>query len=301
MSMPTSAELVGRAIDLAPVIGARALECEQLGRLPDESYEDFRAAGFYRILQPKIHGGYEMDLTTLWDVSREIGRGGCCSSAWVLSILAIHNFYLGYYHPQAQQDIWGEDDNNQTCTPFNPSGKVKKVAGGIEISDGRWTFASGCDHARFALVGVLVKQDDSAEPEFIQCVIPQGDFEIDHDSWHVAGLKGTGSKDITIDVCFVPEHRMFSLTKVSQGIAPGREVNTGPLYRQPFFPASICSLVAPACGAALGAIDAFREKLRTRVIVFGGGAPVAPACPCFSLAIFLPTARTSPMHLHFNM
>ena len=49
-------------------------------------------------------------------------------------------------------------------------------------------------------------------------------------------------------------------------------MNTGPLYRQPFFPASICSLVAPACGAALGAIDAFREKLRTRVIVFAGGA-----------------------------
>ena len=269
--IPSREELVGRARELAPEIGARAVQCEQLQRMPDENHAAFLEAGFYRILQPKRYGGYEMDLMTLWDVSREIGRGGCTSSAWVLSILAIHNFYLGYYDDRAQKDIWGEDDNHQTCTPFNPSGKTRKVAGGIELTDGRWTFASGCDHAEFALVGALVDQGEGGPPEFFQCVVHKDDFIIDHDSWNVAGLKGTGSKDLTIDSVFVPDHRMFSLTKVAQDIAPGHAVNTGPLYRQPFFPASICSLVAPAQGAALCALDHYRERLQTRVLAFTTG------------------------------
>ncbi len=53
MANPTSVELVQRAKDMAPTIAERALNCEQIGQLPDETYEDFRAAGFYRIVQPK--------------------------------------------------------------------------------------------------------------------------------------------------------------------------------------------------------------------------------------------------------
>ena len=269
--IPSAEELIGRARDLAPVIAKRAVECEHLGRLPDASFADFRDAGFFRILQPKRFGGYEHDMYTLLEVTREIGRSGCCSSAWVLAILAIHNFYLGYFPPQAQQDIWGEDEDTQTCTPFVPSGTVTQVAGGIEIRDGRWTFASGCDHSRFALVGVLVPDAAGGPPEYFQCVVPKGDFVIHHDSWDVVALKGTGSKDISIEHCFVPTHRMFSLTKVSQDIAPGREINTGPLYRQPFFPASVCSLIAPAWGAAQAALDGFEERMKSRMMVFGGG------------------------------
>ncbi len=274
MAVPTSEELVQRARDMAPTIAARAQECEQIGRMPDQSYEDFREAGFYRIVQPKAFGGYELDLMTLFDVSKEIARAGCASSAWVVSILAIHNYYLGYFHPKAQEFIWGEDDNNQTCTPFNPSGEVTKVTGGIEIRGGRWTFASGVDHSRFALLGVLIDHEDGNPPEFCQCVIPAADFNIDHDSWDVAGLKGSGSKDITLDEVFVPDELIFSLTKVTQGYAPGRELNTGPLYKQSFFPPSLCTLVAPACGAALGALEAFKEKTRTRTLVFGAGQQI---------------------------
>lgn len=270
-TIPTAAELIGRARDLAPVIARRALECERLGRLPDDSFADFRDAGFYRILQPKRFGGYEHDMYTLLEVTREIGRSGCCSSAWVLAILAIHNFYLGYFPPRAQEDIWGEDQDTQTCTPFVPAGTVTKVAGGIEIRDGRWSFASGCDHSRFALLGVLVPDDAGGPPEYFQCAVPVGDYQIDHASWDVVALKGTGSKDITVSECFVPTHRMFSLSKVAQDIAPGREINTGPLYRQPFFAASVCSLIAPAWGAAQAAVDTYEQRLQSRMMVFGAG------------------------------
>lgn len=270
-AIPTAAELVGRARELAPVVARRALECERLGRLPDESFADFRDAGFYRILQPKRFGGYEHDMYTLLEVTREIGRSGCCSSAWVLAILAIHNFYLGYFPPKAQEDIWGEDQDTQTCTPFVPAGTVTKVTGGIEIRDGRWPFASGCDHSRFALLGVLVPDDTGGPPDYVQCVVPREEFTIHHDSWDVVALKGTGSKDVSVEHCFVPAHRIFSLSKVAQDIAPGRQINTGPLYRLPFFAGSVCSLIAPAWGAAQAALDAFTERSKNRVMVFGAG------------------------------
>jgi 3-hydroxy-9,10-secoandrosta-1,3,5(10)-triene-9,17-dione monooxygenase len=64
---------------------------------------------------------------------------------------------------------------------------------------------------------------------------------------------------------------MFSLTKVAQDIAPGREINTGPLYRHPFFAASVCSLIAPAWGAAQAAVDAYEDRLTSRMMVFGAG------------------------------
>lgn len=274
MSQPSVAEIIQRAKDLAPVMAERAQECEKLGRLPDSSFADFRDAGFFRISQPKIHGGYEMDLRVMYEVSRELARGGCASSAWVMSILAIHNFYLGYFPPTAQEYIWGDDQDAQTCTPFNPAGTVKKVAGGIELSNGRWPFASGTDHAKYALVGVLIESAEGSPPDFCQCVVPRGDFAIDHDSWNVAGLKGTGSKDITIEGCFIPYSRICNLTQVIQGNAPGREVNTGALYKQDFFAPSACTLVAPAAGAAQCMLDQFAEKLGSRVLVFGAGNQV---------------------------
>jgi alkylation response protein AidB-like acyl-CoA dehydrogenase len=122
-----------------------------------------------------------------------------------------------------------------------------------------------------ALVGVLVPDAAGGPPEYFQCVVPRADFVIHHDSWDVVALKGTGSKDISIEHCFVPTHRMFSLTRVAQGYAPGREINPGPLYRQPFFAASVCSLIAPAWGAALAALDGFEARLQSRMMVFGGG------------------------------
>ncbi len=271
MSQPSPEEIIQRARDMAPAMAQRAEECEDIGRLPDESFNDFRDAGFFRISQPKIHGGYEMDLRVMYEVSRELARGGCASSAWVMSILAIHNYYLGYFPASAQEYVWRDNQDAQTCTPFNPAGTVKKVTGGIELSNGRWPFASGSDHASYALVGVLIESDDGSPPEFCQCVVPTSDFALDHDSWNVAGLKGTGSKDVVIEHCYIPYERICSLTQVVAGNAPGREVNTSSLYKQDFFAPSACTLVAPACGAAQCMLDQFAEKLGSRVLVFGAG------------------------------
>ena len=50
--------LVERARALGPTLRARAAETESLRHIPEATEADFRAAGFYRALQPRQYGGY---------------------------------------------------------------------------------------------------------------------------------------------------------------------------------------------------------------------------------------------------
>ena len=57
---------------------------------------------------------------------------------------------------------------------------------------------------------------------------------MEQESWRVAGLAGTGSKDVLVADAFVPEYRTHSSTQVHEHADPGRVVNDRPLYRLPW-------------------------------------------------------------------
>ena len=124
---------------------------------------------------------------------------------------------------------------------------------------------------------------------------PRRDFSIDHDSWNVTGLAGTGSKDLVVPGAFVPEHRTHSIVDVHHGRDPGFAVNDRPYFRLPWRLVFAYTIAAPAIGAALGAIDAFIDNNRMRVSAYGG-PPVAmdPAVnrPLARALIAIDTART---------
>ena len=61
VSAPTIAELATRAEALLPRLRERAAGAEEQRRVPDETIEDFRQAGFFRLFQPGRYGGYELD------------------------------------------------------------------------------------------------------------------------------------------------------------------------------------------------------------------------------------------------
>ncbi len=83
-------------------------------------------AGFFKILQPKQYGGFEMDPHTFSEVQLRIAQG-CMSTAWVLVLLVFILFQLALYDEKAQQEVWGEDDNTLVSSSYAPMGQVTPV------------------------------------------------------------------------------------------------------------------------------------------------------------------------------
>lgn len=261
----TPESYLGRVRDLLPVLRERAADAERLRRLPDETFNDFQEAGLFRALQPKRYGGYELDPAVFYQAVMEVGTV-CGSSAWILGVIGVHNWHLAIFPPQAQEDVWGEDTSVQLSTSLAPTGTVERVDGGFRLS-GRWSFSSGCDFCQWAVLGGLAPQaEGSGPPDARVFLVPRSDYVID-DNWHVMGLCATGSKDIVVEGAFVPEYRSHSYQDAFHLKHPGTAINSAPLYRLPFGLVFANGITAPAIGAALGALDAFREQSRKRINV----------------------------------
>ena len=101
-----------------------------------------------------------------------------------------------------------------------PRGTGRPVAGGYVVS-GRWGFSSGILHADWVIGGFPAPDDPARVMVF---VAPKADADV-IDTWHVAGLRGTGSLDFRLSDVFVPA----SMTYVRGGPA----VRGGALFRQP--------------------------------------------------------------------
>jgi 3-hydroxy-9,10-secoandrosta-1,3,5(10)-triene-9,17-dione monooxygenase len=254
---------IDRVRSLLPALRERAPHAEQLRRLPDDTFEDFQEAGLFRALQPKRYGGYELDPGTFYQAVMEVGTV-CGSSAWILGVIGVHNWHLAIFPPQAQEDVWGEDTSIQLSTSLAPTGTVERVDGGFRLK-GRWSFSSGCDFCHWAVLGALVPPAEKGQPPDARVfLVPRRDYAID-DNWHVMGLCATGSKDLVVDDAFVPEYRTHSYLEAFHLRHPGTAVNDAPLYRLPFGLIFPYGITAPAIGATLGALEAFREQSAKRV------------------------------------
>ena len=128
-AIPDGDELVSRARAMIPALRARADEVEEARRVPDDIIQMFREAGFFRILQPKSHGGWEMNPIVFMRVLGELGRG-CCSSAWNMMILGVHNWEFGIMDPRAADDVWGVNDETVIASSYAPTGELTRVEGG---------------------------------------------------------------------------------------------------------------------------------------------------------------------------
>lgn len=261
----TSEELHDRLMErvdaLLPALRERADHTEELRRLPDETVADMHAAGLWRMLQPKRWGGLEVHPNTFFEAQIKIASA-CPSTAWVFGVVAVHSWQLALFAEQAQQDVWGDDDTVLISSSYAPTGKVKRVDGGFEIS-GRWSFSSGCDHCDWVFLGGFAPTD-GGPPDMRTFLVPKSDYVIE-DNWHTIGLKGTGSKDIVIASAFVPEHRTHKMSDGFKCDNPGNAVNDAPLFRIPFGQLFVRSVSTSAIGIASGALDFYREVTAVKV------------------------------------
>lgn len=261
-TVPTSEELVARAAAMVPGLRARADEIEKARQVPKDVVEMFKDAGFFRILQPKSYGGWEMNPIVFMRVLGELGRG-CCASAWVMMILGVHNWEFGLMDDRASQDVWGENDQAIIASSYPPTGELTKVEGGWRLN-GRWPTSSGGGHGDWCFLGALEKNEQGVPIDRHALLVKREDYEI-LDDWDTFGLSGTGSNSLIVKNAFIPDHRAHSMIDYKLD-------DRGTNYLFPFAMVFYSSVSSVIIGFAQGAIDVFIEQMSTRVDNGSGAA-----------------------------
>ncbi|MGZ4584106.1 MAG: acyl-CoA dehydrogenase [Mycobacterium sp.] len=247
-------------------LAERAEEAERLRRLPAATIDEFRQTNLFRLLLPNRFGGLQKSFPELLQPVRRMAHG-CASSAWTLGFYALHNWMLSLFDPRCQEEVF---DNGPVLAPapLAPTGRGVPVDGGVRLT-GRWSWATGAMDADWVMVGALIERADRIDP--VLAVLPAGDVEI-ADTWHTAGMRGTGSHDIIITDAVVPEHRMVAVADIYAGTAPGARALEVPTYRWPMVPALALVAAMPVLGAAERVTELFAERLGGRVLAYSGVA-----------------------------
>ncbi len=255
--------LIQRARDMIPYLAENAAKAAADRKIPEATITKMHEAGFFRVLQPKRWGGYEMDPQVFFQIQMAMAEG-CMSTAWIYGVIAVHNWQIALFDLKAQEDVWSNDTSVLIASSYMPVGRVTPVEGGFKFS-GRWAFSSGCDHCEWVFLGgVVPPTEQNPAPDYRTFLVPRGDFKV-LDTWHTFGLQGTGSNDIVVEDVFVPEYRTHSSLDGFRGTNPGIDSKTVPLYQIPFgqlFPRAVST---STIGATQGAINAYRDVASKRV------------------------------------
>jgi resorcinol 4-hydroxylase (FADH2) len=274
VAKPSPAELVARAEKIALLARAQAVETERNRCVSTELIAAMREAGLFRVMQPEAFDGFEYGYDVFVDCVAAISAGDG-SIGWVYSLGAVHPWMFAGLPLETQHEIWDDNRDAIAAVSYAPTGTAEAAEGGYRLS-GRWSFASGCDNADWAIVSAPIPRADGGKvPGFF--FLPRRDVAI-HDDWFTMGLAGTGSKSFVIDNAFVPHHRVEFIPDLLAGNPPGAAVNRNPIYRQPFLSVVPTCLVAPQIGMARGALEVFVDQVksrRTRGAVAGGGNSMA--------------------------
>ena len=264
--IPSADDLVARARALAPKLRERAVRAERDRNIPQESVDEFIAAGLIHTLQPKRWGGYEHDHEVAFNIAVELGKSTCGSSAWCLNYLADHACMLALFPEEAQHDVWSRNKAACIATSAAPTGKVKPASGGYRL-DGRWSWCSGLRHSHWIMIGGLVQRAGEDHPDMRLYLVPVSQVKQD-DTWYCAGLRGSGSNTAVLDNVFVPEHRSVSFSALRDGCSPGSKVNANLMYRTPFIAVHSYALLGPVLGVARGGYADFVQWTRQRYLTY---------------------------------
>ena len=255
MTEITTYETLQAALDaLAPELADRAAEMEDARRLPADLAGKMAAAGAFRMMTPKAYGGLELTAREFVEGVAQVAEANA-SAGWCSMIACTTSMNAAYMVPEVAAEIYSAP-LTITGGVFAPMGRAEVEGDGYRVT-GRWQWGSGSANCSWLAGGCMVFEDGelkrlpSGAPDQRMMVFPASEATL-HDTWHVMGLKGTGSGDISVENILVPRARSVSLiTDVPR--------ETGPLYTFPAFGLLSLGVSAVAMGNARASLDAFKE------------------------------------------
>jgi alkylation response protein AidB-like acyl-CoA dehydrogenase len=251
---------VERAQALAPLVAQWRDAGEQERHVPRPLFEALLDAGVFRMSVPKAVGGAEVDEETALHVIEELARQDG-SVGWNVMIASNTAITASYLPAAALREVYRSGPDTVIAGALPPKGAAIPAPGGFRLT-GRWPFGSGCHQAEWMLGSSIVMEDGKPQlrsdgrPAIRTFFVPVSKCEI-LDTWHTAGLRGTGSHDWQVTDLFVPEERSFS-TLLTGPHEPGA------LYGGDFAAYAGPRVAAVALGIARDAIDSFKALAMTK-------------------------------------
>jgi alkylation response protein AidB-like acyl-CoA dehydrogenase len=240
----TSEDVLDAVERLAPAIAARAAEVEADRRLPADLLGALTAAGVFRLLRPAAVGGLEAALPDALPVYEALARADA-SVGWTALIGSASWLDLAGLPRDGFDELFAGAPDAITAGVFAPSGAIAAEDGGHRVT-GRWSFASGCEHAHW-IYGNCVEEVVEGVPRFRIAVFSPDQVTIE-DTWTVSGLEGTGSHHFRVESVLVPARR----TVAPMADPPCIDV---PIARAPVPSMLALAVATVALGIARGALD----------------------------------------------
>ena len=184
---------------LAPTIGKRAAEVESARRLPRDLLDELAAAGCFRVLTPTSHGGLGADLPTAMRIFEALARADA-SVGWTVMIGGTSWIDLVGLPRATFDHLFATGRDVIFAGAFSPSGSIAAIDEGYRVT-GRWSFASGCEHADWLFGNNVERVDDGVA--HLRMAVFSPDQIVIEDTWNVSGLSGTGSHHFRVDELFV--------------------------------------------------------------------------------------------------
>jgi len=263
-------EIVARAEAIAPSLVGRQRETEERTFYAPDTHEEFRSAGFYRILVPRRYGGYEFGVETFMRVTMALARG-CPSTGWMFCLGAAHALTVAsLFGERAQAELFAGGDFICPAT-IMPSGTAQRTTDGHWRVNGTWGYCSGSPYATHFIGHTLAAPRPDAPPEPMMFIAPRDQWRRLDDWGGALGLKGSGSHSITVTDGLIPEHFTMpvhmSQIDVTAG-TPGRDLHANPEYGGGQLSFMVLEDAWLATGIARGALDAYEDLMRVKTTSF---------------------------------
>ena len=219
-------------------------------RLPDIVFRALADAGLFRLWLPAALGGPELAPAAFMKVV-EAASALDGSIGWIVGNGAGMSCVAGYL-PEAIASDWFANPYAFIVSATGAVGSARSIPGGYLVT-GRWPFGSGASHGTL-FVGLAGVSDSDSTGHPPRCYYFTREQVTVHDTWHVSGLRGTGSSDFEVKDAFVPAeytHDFFAPTATQPGS----------IYRLPGLSIFPWSIVGAPLGIASGAMAAFTKSI----------------------------------------
>jgi alkylation response protein AidB-like acyl-CoA dehydrogenase len=287
-------EIVTLAESLSPLIRELRHTTENDRRIAEPIVRAIRKSDLCRMLLET--GAPPRYTPEEWLNVLETLAGVEASVSWLVWNNTLPCFWARFLADAVRARIFG-DSSRLFAGSTRPTGQAVTTRGGFRLS-GRWSLVSGCELADYLHLISLVYTDGAprmlapGQPDLGVLFVPKGRYAI-LDTWHVGGLRGSGSHDVVVEDVFVP---------VEDSFAPAPPVaNNSPLAQLPIIPMMIAGIGAQFLGMARAALAVTIEILRNKVSVDPGASIRERPSVLADIASYRAAVTAAESHLHASM